>query len=312
MNTPLISIVIPVYNTEKYLKRCIDSVLGQSFTNFELILVDDGSKDNSGKICDDYAQQDTRVRVIHQDNKGVSVARNKGIDEAKGEYISFIDSDDWVEENFLYFFCSNLPQDNTILLSQPIFFTALGSSSQHAMSALRNFTTKLFSKNTIEKYHIRFVEGLLHSEDRTFLIDYFSHINEIVELNIPQYHYQQQAEGACGKMLSDISNLSQGLIAEMIHFNSSSYTNNQVNNIARSCIEGTFYDLILGMYQYNEQYKPNNSAVLKHICECIPNAICYFPILYRSDSIIKVLLSKRLYKLANYINYYLWKIRKKR
>ena len=91
MNNPAISIIIPVYNADKYLRRCIDSVISQSFTDFELILVDDGSKDKSPQICDEYASQDKRVRVIHKVNGGVSAARNDGLDIAKGEYVTFID-----------------------------------------------------------------------------------------------------------------------------------------------------------------------------------------------------------------------------
>ena len=101
MTQPTISIIVPVYNSEKYLDACIDSILSQSFRDFELILVDDGSKDSSAQICDEYASQDTRVRVIHKANGGVSAARNDGLDIAKGEYITFIDSDDWVERESL-------------------------------------------------------------------------------------------------------------------------------------------------------------------------------------------------------------------
>ena len=101
MTQPQISIIVPVYNSEKYLGVCIDSILSQSFRDFELILVDDGSKDSSAQICDEYASQDKRVRVIHKVNGGVSAARNDGLDIAKGEYVTFIDSDDWVEREFL-------------------------------------------------------------------------------------------------------------------------------------------------------------------------------------------------------------------
>lgn len=92
--SPTISVIIPVYNAEKYLRRCIDSVLSQTFTDFELLLIDDGSKDKSGAICDEYAAKDSRVRVFHKENGGVSSARNLGIDNAKGEWISFVDADD--------------------------------------------------------------------------------------------------------------------------------------------------------------------------------------------------------------------------
>ena len=97
---PEISIIVPVYNTEKYLHRCIDSILAQTFTDFELILVDDGSSDNSPKICDEYAEKDKRVRVIHQENGGVSRARNIGIDNSCGTYLMFCDSDDYVDKRF--------------------------------------------------------------------------------------------------------------------------------------------------------------------------------------------------------------------
>ncbi len=101
MTTPKVSIIIPVYNVELYLSKCIDSILAQSFTDWECILVDDGSKDSSGIICDEYALKDTRIKVIHQTNKGVSVARQVGIDNASGEYSIHIDPDDWVEPNML-------------------------------------------------------------------------------------------------------------------------------------------------------------------------------------------------------------------
>lgn len=92
-----ISIIIPVYQVEKYIKRCLDSILSQTYSNLEIILIDDGSKDMSGKICDEYAIKDSRIKVIHQDNAGVSVARNKGLDICTGDYITFVDSDDFLE-----------------------------------------------------------------------------------------------------------------------------------------------------------------------------------------------------------------------
>ena len=100
-----ISVIVPVYKVEPYLRKCVDSVLGQTFKDFELILVDDGSPDNCGKICDEYAAADDRVKVIHQANGGLSAARNAGIDwvmaYSKSEYITFIDSDDWVADTYL-------------------------------------------------------------------------------------------------------------------------------------------------------------------------------------------------------------------
>ena len=112
INNALISVIIPVYNVEQYLHKCIDSILEQTFQNFELILVDDGSTDNSGKICDEYAIKDKRIIVIHQNNAGVSAARNTGLDSAKGEYIYFLDSDDWIESNALELLISLIEKNN--------------------------------------------------------------------------------------------------------------------------------------------------------------------------------------------------------
>lgn len=98
-NNCLISIIVPVYNIEQYLPRCIESLINQTYHNIEIILVDDGSLDKSGEICDEYAKRDKRIIVIHKENGGLSDARNRGLDIAKGDYIMFIDSDDWIEED---------------------------------------------------------------------------------------------------------------------------------------------------------------------------------------------------------------------
>lgn len=99
MKNPLITVIVPVYNVEKYLRRCLDSVISQTYQNLEIICVDDGSIDDSGKICDQYAVRDARIKVIHQENQGLSAARNRGLDAAEGEYIAFVDSDDYILED---------------------------------------------------------------------------------------------------------------------------------------------------------------------------------------------------------------------
>ena len=97
---PTISIIVPIYKVESLLSKCVDSLLSQTFGDLEIILVDDGSPDNCGKICDEYAQKDPRIFVIHKENGGLSSARNAGLDVCKGEYIMFVDSDDYVEPVF--------------------------------------------------------------------------------------------------------------------------------------------------------------------------------------------------------------------
>ena len=102
MNSPKISVIVPVYNVEKYLHDCVDSILSQTFTDFELLLINDGSKDCSGKICDEYAACDSRVRVFHKENGGVGLARNFGLDKSEGVWCVFVDADDYIKKNYLY------------------------------------------------------------------------------------------------------------------------------------------------------------------------------------------------------------------
>ena len=95
----LVSVIVPIYNVEKYLEKCIESIVNQTYKNLEIILVDDGSPDNCPAICDEWAQKDSRIKVIHKKNGGLSSARNAGLEVSNGEYISFVDSDDWLDEN---------------------------------------------------------------------------------------------------------------------------------------------------------------------------------------------------------------------
>lgn len=119
MNEIMISVIIPIYNTEKYLSRYIESVLNQSYKNFELLLINDGSKDRSGDICDEYAKKDNRIKVFHKENGGVSSARNLGLDNAKGDYVCFIDSDDYVGKRYLEI---HLPDGDEDFIHRPLKF----------------------------------------------------------------------------------------------------------------------------------------------------------------------------------------------
>lgn len=128
---PTLSIIVPVYKVELYIHKCITSILNQTFTDFELILIDDGSPDNCGAICDNYAKQDNRIIVIHQNNQGLSAARNSGLDIAKGEYITFVDSDDSIAINTYYDNMEVLLNDNSIdVLEYPYYKIFLGEKTK--------------------------------------------------------------------------------------------------------------------------------------------------------------------------------------
>lgn len=207
----LISVVVPIYNVEKYLNRCVDSILNQTFTDFELILVDDGSPDNCGKICDEYAEKDNRVRVIHKTNGGLSDARNAGIEWAlensDSEWITFIDSDDWVHHQYLDFLFKAVIENNTqisickyhstnneIKSDENIIFTSEILDTEEFQ--IQRFTysliavVKLIKKELIAD--IRFPVGKLH-EDAFTIWKLLNKVDSISFVDLELYYYFQNS-----------------------------------------------------------------------------------------------------------------------
>lgn len=205
MSDPLISIIVPVYNVEKYLAKCIESILRQSYSNFELILVDDGSKDKSGSICDEYAKRDNRIKVYHKQNGGVSSARNYGIDMATGDWICFVDSDDWVDEDYVLNMVANVKSDESFVITRHNFIgknITYIDECHEIVGNLRikfiiennilNFSgpyCKLYNRNTIVKYKLRFPENIRMGEDGIFFTSYLNKTRRLTVLNINNYHY---------------------------------------------------------------------------------------------------------------------------
>ena len=144
----MISVIVPVYNVEKYLRKCVDSILNQTYADFELLLVDDGSTDGCPQICDDYAARDSRVRVIHKSNGGLISARNEGILAARGDYVCILDGDDWALENMLQFIhdtVSRLPE-----LPDMVLFAAHNVYADHMEDTLNNVPEGYYNRNRLE------------------------------------------------------------------------------------------------------------------------------------------------------------------
>ena len=148
---PEISLIVPVYNVEDYLKRCVDSILSQTYCEFELILVDDGSKDGSGSICDEYAKADHRIRVIHKENGGLSSARNAGIDASNGIYLFFVDSDDWLTEDALECVVSVMKKTNADIVSASYQLT---DGTDRAEAQDNNCSIHIMDRNQALKYYM--------------------------------------------------------------------------------------------------------------------------------------------------------------
>ncbi|MFI3302534.1 MAG: glycosyltransferase [Rikenellaceae bacterium] len=227
----MISIIIPVYNVEKLLPKCLDSILGQSFADFEVILVNDGSKDGSGGVCDEYAARDNRIRVIHKINGGVSSARNIGLDEAQGEYICFVDSDDWLDESFLSDFgineyCADLyisgalyDIDDKVYSHKTYQATFVNGAeaigvefSRQGMWSNGYPWGKLYRRDIIQKQNLRFNDKLNIHEDHLFLFEYQTHVRSVRITDTSGYHYLV-IDGSTRKLSSKTNSYKELILA---------------------------------------------------------------------------------------------------
>ena len=210
MNNDLISVVVPVYNVEPYLKRCVDSIIGQSYKNIEIILVDDGSTDGSSVVCDGYLNVDDRIMVIHQENKGLSNARNTGIENAKGKYISFVDSDDYLDVNFIEILHQNIVEQGADIVvcdllgfdSQTLEFSPRVRCIENGFIDVNHIfemmmhsdypwlytmtCNKLYAKRIFEE--TRFKDGFIH-EDEIIFLDIVKKSPKIYQIGNPLFYY---------------------------------------------------------------------------------------------------------------------------
>ena len=214
-NQPLISVIVPVYNCEMYLNQCVESIINQTYSNLEIVLVDDGSTDDSGKICDEYSEKDHRVVVLHTVNGGAASARNKGLNVAKGEYITFVDSDDWIESD-MYHSMLELLKNNSADVAKVGFIKEYENNSSIVLGneydgiylkdeAVKKFLyhenefcggvwDKLYKKELFDK--VRFPENYI-TEDYYVNALIFCKLNSIAVSSKAYYHYRMQNDSVC-------------------------------------------------------------------------------------------------------------------
>ena len=221
---PTVSIIVPVYNAEKTIGRCIDSILGQQYTDFELLLVDDGSKDGSGAICDSYAMADSRVQVIHKENTGVSDTRNIGISRARGVYLQFLDSDDWITPDATKLLVEAAGEHNCDLVISD-FYRVVGERvsrkgdidedrvltreeyAAHMMEQPADFYygvlwNKLYRRDIVESHRLRMDPELSWCEDFMFNLEYIRHAQRFYALQVPIYYYVKTKGSLASQSLS--------------------------------------------------------------------------------------------------------------
>jgi len=234
---PKVSIIVPIYNAQKTLHRCVDSILNQDYTDFELLLIDDGSKDDSGEICDAYAQKDKRVRVIHKENSGVSASRNLALDEAKGEFLQFLDADDWITPDATRLLVESAEQNNCDMVISD-FYRVIGERLSHKGSIddadgvvtreefagfmMENpadfyygvLWNKLYDRAIIEKNHLRMDPKISWCEDFMFNLEYIRHCENIFVLQVPIYYYVKTK----GSLVSQGMSLTKTIKTKMMVF----------------------------------------------------------------------------------------------
>lgn len=213
---PLISVIVPVYNVEKYLNKCVESIVNQTYNNLEVILVDDGSPDNCPKMCDAWAEKDNRIKVIHKPNGGLSSARNAGMDVMQGQYVMFIDSDDYLELNAVEIMYSNISDDYDVCICNHYLVDKdynIIDKDNYQNAVLKNekvmqefhrkalfdpicATNKMYKTSVIEKAHIRFDETIKWGECHLFNYQYFKLINSAVSIDNVLYNYLIDREGS--------------------------------------------------------------------------------------------------------------------
>ncbi|MCH5174302.1 MAG: glycosyltransferase [Prevotellaceae bacterium] len=238
-----LSIIVPVYNALPYIKECLDSILRQTFSDFEVILVDDGSTDGSAKICDEYTDQDSRFRTYHIENGGASRARNVGIADAKGEWISFVDADDTIVDNYIqtfyeiknkaditYFGVEQSFDDGNKCYRVP--YRCYADKRDDIEEVIVNLKygkigdvfgwtwSKFYNSKIIQKYNIRFIEGLIFREDEIFTVEYCRYINSIQIIDNILYRYRIHSTGltAAGLQHRDCILLSDNLKKNLCYY----------------------------------------------------------------------------------------------
>ena len=260
MDTPLVSVIVPIYNVEKYLRTCVDSILTQSYSALEIILVDDGSTDSCPQICDQYAQQDPRIRVIHQKNAGLSAARNAGIDICRGEYLTFIDSDDFIHERLVELLLNaclsndadiavgdleRVPEDSSCdrchaSLPSPAVRCITGRDANfmiYDMSSWVRIITawgKLFHRSLFEQ--VRFPVVRLH-EDEALLYKLLYCAKRIALYDCPLYFYRSNPNSLMGQSFSEKRLLIFPILEERAAF----YKDHNENELFKQTVLREFY-----------------------------------------------------------------------
>ena len=218
---PTVSVIVPCYNIAQHLSKCIESILAQSYTNFELLLIDDGSTDGTLTVLQKYAETDQRIRIFTHENRGVSYTRNRGISEAKGEWIMFVDGDDYVKQDFLEQHLKFAEKEIWVISGMVNVHNGLNTENEYfrqllnlypdrkmpidkVLSVLQYYSLsspccRVYSAEVIKLKHLQFNENVSYQEDLLFNLSYINHVRQIVLLTYFGYYYIQHGDSSSSK-----------------------------------------------------------------------------------------------------------------
>lgn len=304
MQNDMVSIIVPVYNAELYLSNCVNSILNQTYKNIEVILVNDGSTDNSGIICEEFAKKDSRVKTIHQDNSGPSVARNTGINAAVGKYLQFVDSDDYIEANMITQLIEAMEKNvqlvicgyklisvnGTEILTQEMspmlqgvyqyldFIQYFGGLYKN--SFINSPCNKLYITKIINEFNIRFIDNINMGEDLLFNLHYLNACNKISIINDVFYNYVRYNNNSLTRSFKrDLFENQQMLFREVRKFllRKNCYTNEN-----KYFVEASYVDNLIGCF--DNLFHKNSDLTSKYrkkqifyiVCDdCLRNNVEY-------------------------------------
>lgn len=229
MKNELISVIVPIYKVEKYLEKCISSIINQTYNNIEIILINDGSPDRCGEICDAWAKKDSRIRVFHQENQGVSVARNVGLENMNGIYFTCIDPDDYIEECYIKILLESLIKESADIAFCGLIVETVNNSFIKMINKkydvlikkdielnvfhrghkyINGGVCKLYKSEIIKKNGLKYIEGLKNGEDHIFLHNYLKYAKKSVNCGKPLYHFVSRSDSASSNVVKDKFSLS--------------------------------------------------------------------------------------------------------
>ena len=293
---PNVSIIVPIYNSEDYLVECLDSLINQSLQEIEIILINDGSSDNSGRICNQYAKNDNRVRVIHKKNEGVSIARNTGISIARGNWITFVDSDDWIDikmcelayetsiqENADFIFCNNFCNYPTKEIEMTMFDDDKKTFSGNDIKELQlliidslrlgvNFVSnltfpwgKFIKRETLKKLKNNlFPPELKWGEDQLFNLNFLQETNKAIYVNKKLYHYRLHGDSLSTAFCSDRLDICNKYIKLLWEFIEQNYKGDKEFVTA---FNARIYYITIFLIRVYFCHKDNKAPIFKRIKE---------------------------------------------